>query len=147
MTLDWIDGIKISHRDALVAAGELRKDGEQRAAAARLAALEAALEAPAPGILSRLIGKRASHPRGLYLWGGVGRGKTMLMDLFHDNIAIKEKRRAHFHAFMADVHARLRVARAPVLVIDRDAVGRGDKAHGINPLEWGWPLKWGWRSR
>lgn len=118
----------IDRYDALVAAGELRADGEQRAAAARLAALEDALEAPAPGILSRLIGKRAAHPRGLYLWGGVGRGKTMLMDLFHDNIAIKEKRRAHFHAFMAEVHARLRVARAseigdPVIAVAHAMAG------------------------
>ena len=96
---------------ALVAAGELRPDPEQQAAAERLAALQADLQAAAPGgLLGRLFGKPRS-PRGVYLWGGVGRGKSMLMDLFHETLAIGEKRRVHFHAFMLEVHQRLREAR------------------------------------
>lgn len=98
----------------LVAAGELRPDAEQAAAAARLDALQRELEAPAPsgGFLSRLFGsKPPPAPRGLYMWGGVGRGKSMLMDLFHDNLSVPAKRRAHFHEFMLDVHARLREER------------------------------------
>ena len=101
--------------DALVASGELKPDPEQRTAAQRLDRLQQELEAGqgGGGLLSRLFGKaKPEQPRGVYMWGGVGRGKTMLMDLFHDQLAIPDKRRAHFHAFMADVHARLRAARA-----------------------------------
>ncbi len=102
----------LARYEALVAAGELRPDPEQRAAAARLAQLQQDLEAgQSSGLLGRLFGKKAPPPRGLYLWGGVGRGKSMLMDLFHDSLAIPDKRRVHFHAFMQEVHARLREAR------------------------------------
>ena len=99
---------------ALVAAGELRPDAEQAAAAERLAQLQLELEAPpaAAGLVNRLLGRKPPpRPRGLYLWGGVGRGKSMLMDLFHDTLAIAEKRRVHFHAFMLEVHALLREER------------------------------------
>jgi cell division protein ZapE len=52
---------------------------------------------------------RARAPlRGLYLWGGVGRGKTFLVDVFFAELPVREKRREHFHRFMQDVHARLR---------------------------------------
>lgn len=102
----------LSRYEQLVAAGELRPDPEQRAAAARLARLQQELEAPqSEGLLGKLFGRKAPDPRGLYLWGGVGRGKSMLMDLFHDSLAIPDKRRVHFHAFMQEVHARLREAR------------------------------------
>lgn len=50
--------------------------------------------------------KRGEVPYGLYIFGGVGGGKTMLMDLFFDSVDIREKRRDHFHAFMAEVHER-----------------------------------------
>lgn len=99
----------------LVAAGELKPDAEQEAAAQRLNRLQQELEAqPAkPGLLGRFFSKaEASVPRGLYVWGNVGRGKSMLMDLFHSCLAIPAKRRAHFHEFMIEVHARLRVERA-----------------------------------
>jgi len=99
---------------ALIAVGELRPDPEQAAAATRLARLQDELEAaPATtGFLGKLLGRKpAQTPRGVYMWGGVGRGKSMLMDLFHDTLAIPAKRRAHFHAFMLEVHAHLREAR------------------------------------
>ncbi len=98
--------------EELVAAGELRPDPEQRAAAQRLDRLQQELEAPIPaGLFTRLLNRKPIRPRGLYMWGGVGRGKSMLMDLFHDSLTIAEKRRVHFHAFMLEVHARLREAR------------------------------------
>ena len=53
-------------------------------------------------------GNGASVPRGIYLWGGVGRGKTFLMDLFYSSLDIKKKKRIHFHRMMSDVHSRLK---------------------------------------
>lgn len=98
--------------DALVAAGELRPDAAQRDAALRLGHLQRELETSGePGLLARLTRRRREAPSGVYLWGAVGRGKSMLMDLFFDHLAISRKRRVHFHAFMLDVHARLRTER------------------------------------
>ncbi len=93
----------------LVAAGELRPDPDQQAAAARLNTLQQELEAAPPrgSTLWKLLRKAPEPPRGLYMWGGVGRGKSMLMDLFFDTVQVKRKKRAHFHEFMLDVHARL----------------------------------------
>jgi hypothetical protein len=104
----------LAHRyQELVTAGELRPDPDQKRAAERLAILQAELEAqPARGsTLWKLLRKPPEAPRGLYLWGGVGRGKSMLMDLFFDRAQVKRKRRAHFHEFMLDVHERLREVR------------------------------------
>ena len=95
---------------ALLAAGELRADAAQGAVIDRLAGLEAALAAPvaAPGLLGRLLGRTPPPaPRGLYIWGGVGRGKSMVMDLFFAASAITPKRRVHFHEFMAEVHGAI----------------------------------------
>jgi cell division protein ZapE len=69
----------------LLAAGELKPDAAQAAVVARLATLEQALTQPAepPGLFGRLLGKAPPPPpKGLYIWGGVGRGKSMAMDLF-----------------------------------------------------------------
>ncbi len=103
----------LARYDALVAAGELRRDADQAAAAQRLGQLADALEAEPPrgSVLWRMLGRKPEPVRGLYMWGGVGRGKSMLMDLFYDTLAVDRKRRAHFHEFMLDVHDRLRVAR------------------------------------
>jgi cell division protein ZapE len=98
---------------ALVTAGELRADPEQAEAARRLDLLATELEAtPKRGsILWRTLGKKPEAPRGIYLWGGVGRGKSMLMDLFFHALDIRRKRRVHFQEFMLDVHQRLGVER------------------------------------
>jgi cell division protein ZapE len=95
---------------ALIAAGELRADPVQAQTAARLNRLQAELEAVPPrgSILWRLGKAKPAPPKGIYLWGGVGRGKSMLMDLFFDCLKINRKRRVHFHEFMIEVHDRLR---------------------------------------
>jgi cell division protein ZapE len=103
----------LSSYEALVAAGELRADPEQAAAAKRLDALAQELEAgPRKGsVLWKLMGRKPEAPRGIYMWGGVGRGKSMLMDLLFDNVDIRRKRRVHFHEFMIEVHERLNAER------------------------------------
>ena len=63
------------------------------------------------GFLSRLFGRETPAPCGVYMWGGVGRGKSMLMDMAFEAIPAEPKRRAHFAPFMLDVHKRLRAAR------------------------------------
>ncbi len=97
----------------LVAVNELKADPDQAAAAAALGKVQAELEAVPPrgSTLWRFLGKKPDPARGLYLWGGVGRGKSMLMDLFFEHVHIHRKRRAHFHEFMLDIHARLKVER------------------------------------
>jgi cell division protein ZapE len=96
------------------AAGAIRADPAQARAVARLERLHRALAGYVPparrGWLSRLgIGDRGARdaPKGLYLWGPVGRGKSMLMDLFFAAAPVARKRRVHFHAFMLDVHNRI----------------------------------------
>ena len=105
-----MSGVLARYR-ALVAAGELRPDPDQEQAAATLDRLaqRLALDGKRGGLLG--LFRKPEPLRGVYLWGGVGRGKSMLMDLFHDALAIEEKRRVHFHAFMLEVHQRLREAR------------------------------------
>jgi len=112
---------------ALVAAGELKPDPDQARGVAALDRFAADLGAARPGLFTRLFGK-AEPPLGVYLWGGVGRGKSMLMDLAFDRIAVEPKRRTHFAPFMLDVHQRLRIARAsdeedPLIAVAKDIAG------------------------
>ena len=102
--------LTIDRYTKLIAAGELRPDPVQAITASRLNRLQTELEAVPPrgSILWRLGKAKSPPPRGVYLWGGVGRGKSMLMDLFFDCLDIRRKRRVHFHEFMIEVHDRLR---------------------------------------
>ena len=105
------DVTTVLHRyRARVARGDLQADHAQEEVAAELDRLAGALAAvdPKPSGWTRLFGARSEEsPRGLYIVGDVGRGKTMLMDLFYEGAAVPLKRRVHFHAFMVDVHARI----------------------------------------
>lgn len=107
----------LQHYDQRVASGALAADGAQRACAERLDALAAELSRRAKqrsSLFGRLMKSSEDPPRGLYIHGGVGRGKSMLMDLFFEVVAEPLKRRIHFHAFMAEAHDRIGEARKTV---------------------------------
>lgn len=92
--------------------GSLHADPGQMAVLEPLERLRRALEEAAGEKRGfGLFRKKSAPVRGLYLWGGVGRGKSMLMDLFYEHVAIPEKRRVHFHAFLQEVHEALHMAR------------------------------------
>ncbi|WP_395542969.1 cell division protein ZapE [Neotabrizicola sp. sgz301269] len=100
--------------DARVQAGTLRPDAAQRGVLPRLEELRRWLEANPTrkvGLFAGLFARPAAAPKGLYLWGGVGRGKSMLMDLFVASCGGVAKRRVHFHAFMQEIHHGMHEAR------------------------------------
>ncbi|MCA0872618.1 cell division protein ZapE [Seohaeicola saemankumensis] len=91
-----------------IQAGALHHDSAQEAVLPEFERIRAAVSAPAKRGLFR---KPPPPPRGLYLWGGVGRGKSMLMDLFVDALGDVPVRRVHFHAFMQEIHNAMHAAR------------------------------------
>jgi cell division protein ZapE len=97
--------------EALIASGAIEADAAQRQVAGAFGELEQALSQYKPlrkqGLLGRLFGDKDGPPLGIYVHGDVGRGKTMLMDLFFHACPVEHKRRAHFHEFMAEVHERI----------------------------------------
>ena len=99
---------------AAVEEGAVTRDAAQEEVVLRLRELASEFgprwSRPPPPLLSRLgLARRGKPPRGLYLWGGVGRGKTFLMDLFFDCLPGTHKLRVHFHVFMQRVHRRLAI--------------------------------------
>ena len=110
-------GTVLERYAALVAAGEIERDPAQELIAARLTRLNERLAqhrlARKSSSLGWMFGRRDTNGplKGLYVFGDVGRGKTMLMDLFFEASPVVRKRRAHFHEFMGDVHERVRVFR------------------------------------
>lgn len=95
--------------DELIAANELRPDPAQERAVEALDKLGDSLASR--GFLTRLFNAGSAQLEGVYLWGGVGRGKSMLMDLAYAHIDASPKARVHFNEFMLETHARLKTAR------------------------------------
>jgi cell division protein ZapE len=131
-----------SHYQALVSSGAIEADPAQADAVEALAVLDERLASYKPlrkqGLFGRLFGdKDEAPPRGLYVHGEVGRGKTMLMDMFFGHSPVEHKRRAHFHEFMAEVHERIYGYRQN---ISRGEIADGDvialTAHAIFEQAW-----------
>ena len=115
---------------ALINSGAIEADPAQVEVADALASLERRLSTYKParkqGLFGRLFADKEEPPRGLYVHGEVGRGKTMLMDLFFQHCPVTTKRRAHFHEFMADVHERIYGFRQSIArgqIADGDVIG------------------------
>lgn len=101
--------LPLERYDALITDGQLTNDTAQRAAIEHLTGLSLALQRARGNWLQRVnpFARQKPRPRGIYMWGGVGRGKTLLMDLFFNNTQIASKQRVHFHEFMQTVHAKI----------------------------------------
>ncbi|MDV6344917.1 cell division protein ZapE [Nitrosomonas sp. Is37] len=130
----------------LMQAGELKPDADQARAVASLERLHRELiDYPAidnqsnrfsfknwwPTGLFRWSGSDKPAPKGIYLYGGVGRGKSMLMDLFYSVAPTTFKRRVHFHEFMLDIHARLKEAHD---LSAQKRMQRGGRASDADPI-------------
>ncbi|MGY3448911.1 cell division protein ZapE [Bradyrhizobium sp. USDA 4353] len=115
---------------SLVDTGAIEADPAQAEVADALAALERRLSTYKPArkqsLFGRLFSDKSEPPSGLYVHGEVGRGKTMLMDLFFQTCPVEHKRRAHFHEFMAEVHERIYGYRQNIArgeLADADVIG------------------------
>ncbi len=111
------EGPLFDYRES-VAAGDFRPDQAQELLAEKLQILHRALGGYRPSSGAKgwkerfgLTRRRDDPPQGLYIYGGVGGGKSMLMDLFFDTVDVDRKRRAHFHEFLQDVHNRFNAFR------------------------------------
>ncbi len=118
----------------LISDGEIRVDPNQQKAIALLQELHTELELYSQqmgqtGWRARLSfrNRKRPVPKGIYMWGGVGRGKTMLMDLFYDHSTVSERKHVHFHAFMQEVHRRIHTF--------REAQKAGKVAQSSDPLK------------
>jgi cell division protein ZapE len=117
MNIAWklVDDALLQRYRAMVLRGELAPDPAQAPAAEKLGALANRLaqfsQPRRGGMLTQLTRKHRTAPEGLYLFGPVGRGKTMLMDLFFDSVPLKQKHRVHFQEFMIEAHEAIDRAR------------------------------------
>lgn len=99
----------------MVVSGQVRPDAAQKQAVEKLQAVADGLErleAQSGSVIATLLKRKREAPKGLYIWGDVGRGKTMLMDLFFRTVPVEAKRRVHFHEFMNEVHEAIAKFRA-----------------------------------
>ncbi len=110
--LEWGNHLNITHayRSAMKQHGHVEDRAQLRVVGEMQKLLQQIMrDASLAGRLRRLLsGSIADRPRGIYLWGGVGRGKTFLMDLFFGSLNIRNKKRIHFHRMMRDIHSRLK---------------------------------------
>lgn len=102
--------------------GEVSADGDQRHALGALEALRKSLAGYRPGMRAGFLRRKVSAPKGFYLHGGVGRGKSMVMDLFFAAAPVEKKRRVHFHAFMLEVHDFLHALRSSRAKGEKDRI-------------------------
>jgi cell division protein ZapE len=110
--------------DARVERGEIRPDPAQADGLRALLRLEQELAAAAGEGAFKTLFRRPQAERGVYLWGPVGRGKSMLMDLFFETVCVEKKRRTHFHVFMGEVHRLIGAWRKGDPVARRARFGR-----------------------
>ncbi len=99
----------------MIVSGRVRPDAAQKEAVEKLQDVAEGLgrlEAQSGSVIAALFRRKREVPKGLYIWGDVGRGKTMLMDLFFKTVPVKAKRRVHFHEFMNEVHEAIAQFRA-----------------------------------
>ena len=114
--------------------GEITPDAAQEGAVEALSRLEGELNALAePGFVLPFL-KKKPPPLGVYLWGPVGRGKSMLMDLFFESAPVSAKRRVHFHAFMGEVQAMLTLWRSGDAAARRARFGHASGDDPVAPV-------------
>ena len=121
--------LRSAYRERLQS-GEIQPDAGQEAGLGALARLEGELNAVGEASVLSLL-RRHPQPRGVYLWGPVGRGKSMLMDLFFETAPAPKKRREHFYAFMAEVHGLIDAWRKGDAAARRAKFGQ---ARGDDPI-------------
>ncbi|NQD39040.1 cell division protein ZapE [Permianibacter sp. IMCC34836] len=113
-----------------VASGRRQQDGAQEKALQTLASVQKDLlrqQNSSPGLWQRLLARKPAPVRGLYMWGGVGRGKTYLMDLFFETLPFEHKQRLHFHRFMHWLHGELKRRKGeanPLAAIGAELAGK-----------------------